>query len=72
MRVSGQEITLEGNTGAHGLVFGNVALVLGTELLGTCSHLDRMRSWVHFQRPPVAGIGEAKRQDKLNAKGEFL
>lgn len=42
MRVSSQEITLEGNTAAYYIVFGNVVWVFGT--VGTCSHLDRMGS----------------------------
>lgn len=42
MRVSSQEITLEGNTAAYYIVLGNVVWVFGT--VGTCSHLDRMGS----------------------------
>ena len=44
MRVSSQEITLEGNTAAYYIVLGNVVWVFGT--VGTCSHLDRMGSQI--------------------------
>lgn len=42
MRVSSQEVTLEGSAAAYCIVFGKVALVFGPE--ETCSHLDRRGS----------------------------
>ena len=50
MSVSSQEITLEGNTVAYYIVFGNMALIFGTGM--ACSHLDRTGSQMYFQRPP--------------------